>query len=451
MTDTIAAAATPMLPSAIGILRISGPGAAAAAAAVFRPDRGGSLTDAPPRQLVTGRLLDREGRVLDRVMALWAPAPGTYTGEETAELHCHGSPAVLAEGLLALFRQGVRQAQPGEFTRRAFLNGRMDLMQAEAAADLLEAPTAACARRAASQLTGPGGRSLQTLSDELTELLAHFHAVVDYPDEDPDPFVPVEALPVLDAAVRRLEVLRRSFDRSRLLRQGLRTVVVGRPNAGKSSLMNALLGRDRVLTSPIPGTTRDVVEDTAVVGDLLLRLMDTAGLRDSGDPLEQAGVARSREAAAGADLLLAVVDGAAPLTEEDGEILALAEQAPKAVLVYTKSDLPGFALPEGREAVAVSSLTGQGLEDLTGRIEALFSGDPEPEGTELLLNARQEDAVRRAAESLSAAAVGIRAGVTPDAALSDVELALEALGELTGRSLRADVLDTIFSRFCVGK
>lgn len=463
MSELIAAISTPPVPSAIGVLRLSGPGAAACADRVFRARSGRPLTQTPDRQLVYGSLLDRAGNVIDQVLATVSRAPHSYTGEDTAELQCHGAPVVLSMALEALYAAGARPARPGEFTQRAFLNGKLDLTQAEAVADLLEAETPQAARTAAGQLTGALSRRVEGIYDGLVDLLAHFHAVLDYPDEDIDPFRVQEIGEAMGRAERGLKELLATYDRGKFLTRGVPCAIVGLPNAGKSSLLNALLGYQRAIVTDIPGTTRDTVEERCVVGGVLLRLIDTAGLRDTDDPVEKLGVERSRAALAGAELALVLVDGSE--AGEDPNRLAaersLWEEAvarcPRAVLVFTKSDLPhgwerGFPFHgEGTPEVWLSARTGVGLEALGEVVARLFPQGDGGEAGSMLTNARQAQAAQAALAALQEAGVGLRAGVTPDAVLTDVESALESLGELTGRTVREDVVSRIFSRFCVGK
>lgn len=447
MSDTIAAIATGTGRSAIGILRLSGAESLAAVERLFTPASGKKLSDYPVSTLVFGVLRDETGRKIDECLVTYSKAPRSYTGEDTAELQCHGSPAVLNAALEALFALGVRQAGAGEFTRRAFLNGRMDLTQAEAVIDLIDAQSAAAARCAASQLGGAISKKLDGIYDELVTLMAHFDVVLDYSDEDLEPFREEEITSAVGKAARELARLAATYRRGRQLVEGVPCAIVGRPNSGKSSLLNALLGYDRAIVTDIPGTTRDTVEERCELGGVPLKLIDTAGLRDTDDAVERIGVERSRQALERCELALVLVDGTRALSDADREILALAQRAPQTILVATKADLPGFSAPEG--ALALSSVTGAGLDALEREVARRF-----PEGSdsgEVITSRRQAEAIARAADCLTAVFDAMELGMTPDAVLSDVELALDALGEVTGRSVKEDVTRRIFERFCVGK
>ena len=453
--DTIAAIATPAGPGAIGILRLSGPGAAEIAAACFRPLGRKGLLDHPPRTLVYGSLLDCEGQVIDQVLCTYSRGPSSYTGEDTAELHCHGAPMVLSLGLEALFAQGARQAGPGEFTQRAFLNGRLDLAQAEGVADLLDAQSREGARQAAGQLSGALSRRIVSIYSALVDVMAHFHAVLDYPDEDIDPFTQERLARDLDAQRQALAALLSTYQRGRRLNRGVKCAIVGRPNAGKSSLLNALAGYDRAIVTDIPGTTRDTVEETVELGGIPLRLIDTAGLRDSSDPIEQLGVERSRRAMEEAELILVVLDQSQPAREEDAALIRAAVERAPTIVVLNKQDLPcqlEWTEPLDLAAsVPICAKTGAGLDGLAELVAQTFPRDPGSGYGELLTNQRQAEAAGRALESVRRAGEALDLGVTPDALLTDVEEALSALGELTGQSVRDDVTDRIFQRFCVGK
>ena len=447
--DTIAAISTGQVLAAIGIVRVSGPEALAVVDRVFTPLRGAAMSQRPDRRLILGKLHAPDGAVLDICLATVSRGPDSYTGEDTAELQCHGSPVVLRQALDSLFAAGARQAKAGEFTRRAFLNGRMDLTQAEAVIDLIDAETPQIAENAAAQLDGAIRRNTDPVYDDLTAICAHYHAVIDYPDEDIEPFALERYGAVLDGAAARLARLLATFRRGAVLKNGVPCAILGRPNAGKSSLLNAILGYDRAIVTDIPGTTRDTIEERAVLGGTLLRLLDTAGLRDTADPVEREGVARAKSAAEAAQLVLAVLDGSAPLTAEDEQVLAAAQAAPHRIILRSKSDLPAaWSRPD---AIPVSALTGAGLDALEAAVSVQFDGaEPLPVG-ETLTNPRQADAVGRALDYVRAAKEAMDAGFAPDAVLTEIEGALSALGELSGRTVREDVTRGIFSRFCVGK
>lgn len=455
MSDTIASIATGTGISAIGIIRLSGDGAIEIADRVFSPDSGRTLASCPDRLLVHGKLHDENKNVLDICLATISRAPHSYTGENCAELQCHGSPLVLRCALSALFAAGARQALPGEYTKRAFLNGRLDLTQAEAVIDLIEAETEEAARNAAGQLGGAVSRKISAIYDTVLNMASHFYAVLDYPDEDIDPFELKNYISMLENAGEELARLERGFDRGRIMTAGVKTVILGRPNVGKSSLLNSLLGFERAIVTPIPGTTRDTVEGSLKFGGVLLRLADTAGLRASQNPVERLGIERAEEEAKRAELAIVVFDGSEPLSKEDGLAVAASKSAKHRLAVINKSDLPqrlSAAEIEGDfdASCAVSALKGSGISELEDAVRALFPPAAAPPG-EILTNVRQAEAVSRARESIKSALFALAEGLTPDIVLTEAEQAVSALGELTGRSLREDVTARIFERFCVGK
>ena len=456
MSDTIAAIATARGRAALGIIRLSGEEAVTVAEAVFRPQRGGVLRDYGPHRLVLGVVEDEQGQGLDQVLCTYALAPRSFTGEDTAEFQCHGSPAALQEVLHALLRQGARMAGPGEFSRRAFLGGRLDLSQAEAIMDLIDAETPLGVRNAAMQIQGAVTQRTEAVYELLLGLLAHFQAVVDYPEEGVEPLEAAETADTLAQAAGQLERLRRSFERGKLLKEGVKCAILGRPNAGKSSLLNALLGYERAIVTDEAGTTRDTLEEKLSLGGLLLRLTDTAGLRETSSAAEAEGVRRAKAAAGDARLVLAVFDGSAPLGLEDEAVIASAKAAPTAVALLNKDDLPCLADRQKLErefdtVLSVSARTGAGLEELERALEKLLGAQEPLNAGEILTNERQYDAVFRAESAVRRAAEALRAGFTPDAVLTDAEEALAALGEVSGRTLREDLVEAVFSRFCVGK
>lgn len=455
MSDTIAAIATGNVISAIGIIRLSGDDTLAVIDRVFHPASGKAMSESPNRKLVYGALCDTDGQTLDLCLCTISRGPSSYTGEDTAELQCHGSPTVLRAGLQALFAAGARQALAGEFSKRAFLNHRMDLTQAEAVIDLIHAESAQEAKNAVGQLGGAVLRRAHGVYDTLANIASHYHAVIDYPDEDIEAFELTAYTAALTDSIAQLQRMLDTFARGSVLHSGVPSVILGRPNAGKSSLLNALLGYDRAIVTDIPGTTRDTIEERVTLGGVLLRLTDTAGLHATDDPVEALGVSRARSAVGQAALAIAVFDASEPLTADDQQVIQAAQQAQARIAVLNKSDLPAalsaeaFAADFDRVCI-VSAKEHTGLAALEEAVAALFPLPDAPAG-EILTNARHADAVSRALESLRAALDAMQLGVTPDAVLTEAEEAMGALGELTGASIREDITNRIFSRFCVGK
>ena len=449
MSHAIAAVSTGNQVSAIGIIRLSGDDCISIAQRVFS----GNLLEAPNRKLILGCLKDTQGRTIDQCMAVVSRAPHSYTGEDTVEFHCHGSPALLAAGLDSLYAAGARPARRGEFTKRAFLNGKLDLTQAEAVIDLIEAETADAAANAAGQVGGALQKKLDPIYRTLTDLCSHFHAVLDYPDEDIEDFGLSNYASALRQAAKALYDLLGTYHQGRILRQGVAAAIVGRPNVGKSSLLNALAGFERVIVTDIPGTTRDTVEQSVLVGSTRLRLIDTAGIRETGDTVEALGVRRSRQALEQADLVLFVCDGSQPLTPEDREIMDACCDAPHAIALVNKVDLGQVVEPGDLpflNVICTSLPEGRGLDQLADVIDLEFQGETPCDGSSLT-NSRQFDACRRAYEAMLRALKGLQLGLTPDAVLTDVEEAMEAMGEVTGATVREDITARIFERFCVGK
>ncbi len=453
MSHVIAAVSTGNQVSAIGILRLSGDGCADVAGNVFKLNNGIPLSQAPNRKLILGTLYDSQSRAIDNCLAVYTRGPHSYTGEDTVEIQCHGSPAVLAAGLEALYRAGAKPAVRGEFTKRAFLNGQLGLTQAEAVIDLIEAETADAAANAAGQVAGILQKKLSPVYDNLVDLCSHFHAVLDYPDEDIEDF----GLDAYESALRTdakaLDTLLQTYNHGRILKQGVSAAIVGKPNVGKSSLLNALAGYERVIVTEIAGTTRDTVEESVMVGNTRLRLIDTAGIRDTADRIEAMGVDRSRAAAENADLVIFVCDGSAPLNEEDRAVIEFCADAQHAIALINKSDLGKAVVPSDlpfTTIIPICAKTGEGLDLLADVVDEMFAGNTPCDGS-VLSNPRQFDAIRRAYEAMLAALQGLKLGLTPDAVLTDVETAMEAMGEVTGATVREDITARIFERFCVGK
>ena len=452
MAHTIAAVSTGMTVSAIGIIRLTGDDCIQIAEQIFTLNNK-KLSQAPDRKLMLGQLHDRSGRIIDSCCAIVSRGPHSYTGEDTVEFHCHGSPAVLSAGLEALFCAGAKAAQRGEFTKRAFLNGKLDLTEAEAVIDLIEADSAEAAANAAGQVGGALQRKLMPVYDDLTNLCSHFHAVLDYPDEDIEDFGLSSYENGLKANAKVLESLMNTYGQGKILKSGVAAAIVGKPNVGKSSLLNALAGFDRVIVTDIPGTTRDTVEETVKVGSVKLRLIDTAGIRETADTVEAIGVKRSRKAVENADMVIFVCDGSAPLTEEDEAIMDLCCNRENAVALINKADLGQVVEPSDlpfMNVIEICTKTGQGLDQLSDVVENLFGSELPCDGS-ILTNARQYNAIRRASDAIGRSLKGLRMGLTPDMVLIDIEEAMEAMGEVTGATVREDITTRIFERFCVGK
>ncbi len=453
MSYTIAAVSTGNVISAIGIIRLTGDDCAAIAGKVFTMNNGKPLSEAPDRKLMLGQLHDKEGRVIDSCCAVYSRGPHSYTGEDTVEFHCHGSPAVLAAGLESLYIAGAKPAKRGEFTKRAFLNGKLDLTQAEAVIDLIEADSPEAAANAAGQVEGKLQKRLAPIYDDLTNLCSHFHAVLDYPDEDIEDFGLESYESALKNHAKQLNTLLNTYGQGRMLRSGVAAAIVGKPNVGKSSLLNALAGYDRVIVTDIPGTTRDTVEETVMLGKTKLRLIDTAGIRETADTVEAIGVERSKKAIEESDLTIFVCDGSQPLTEEDEAIIDLCCERENAIALINKSDLDSCIEPSDlpfMTIIHICAKTGEGLDQLADMVETMFENETPCDGS-ILTNARQFDAIRRAHDAIARSLKGLRLGLTPDAVLTDVEEAMEAMGEVTGATVREDITNRIFERFCVGK
>jgi len=452
--DTIVAISTPPGEAGIGIVRLSGPEAEAIARRLFRPRR--SRPHWQSHRLYLGHILDSQGEILDEVLLTLMRAPHTYTREDVVEIHCHSGFAVLRAILGEVVAQGARLAWPGEFTLRAFLSGRLDLSQAEAVLEVIKARTQASLRVAAAHLSGGLGQRLGELGAALLNVLARLEAALDFPEEAAElsPKVIKEALA---GPQQDLEHLLATYRQGRLVREGVKVVLAGRPNVGKSSLLNRLLDADRAIVTDIPGTTRDVIDETINLGGLALCLSDTAGLREARDLVEELGVARSRERLAQADLILYLVDGSEPLSPEDAQVLGELADRP-ALIVVNKMDLPQALQVEDirryspHPVVAISALTGQGLENLEQAVLDLVLGGGVRTDGEMVTQTRHAELLGRAGEALGRAR-GLLDQAEPawELVALEVKEALLALGEITGEEVGDAVLDHIFSEFCIGK
>jgi tRNA modification GTPase len=475
-SDTIAAIATPLGEGGLAVVRISGPQALTIADQCFSPLGKSSQkpSAAASHTIQYGQIVRRrknsnsrsrqtgEGRdggkleIIDEVLLAVLRAPRTYTCEDSAEITCHGGilPAKLV--LDTLLENGARLAEPGEFTRRAFLNGRIDLTQAEAVADLIHSRTELALAAANEQLAGKLSHRINELRDGMLQTLAQVEAHIDFPDEDIAPDTREQLLKRLENGAKFMDELLRTANEGQILRRGIRAAIVGRPNVGKSSLLNQLLGRDRAIVSPVPGTTRDTIEETANIRGLPVVFIDTAGLREARDEIEQEGIRRSHETLARAEFILHVLDASEPLTDADEKFLAQFA-GKKRILVRNKIDLPvklaDIRLPPSDfRIVNVCCLNGQGVEALKEAIrELVWSGEIKAEMLQVRINSRHQDALNRARAATQRTMDALRSNVTLELVALDLRIAVDAIGEIVGKTATEDLLDSIFSQFCIGK
>ena len=449
--DTIAAIATPLGEGGLAVIRLSGNNALAVADACFLPvgKSSSAPTDAASHTLHYGKIIE-DGRDLDEVLLAVLKAPRTFTREDTVEITCHGGLLASQAVLRALLAAGARSAEPGEFTRRAFLNGRIDLAQAEAVADVIHARTDLALAAANEQLAGKLSQRINQLRDDLMQTLAHLEAHIDFPDEDIAPDTLAQLTASLDAALAFIDELLATADEGQILRRGIRAAIIGRPNVGKSSLLNQLLGHDRAIVTPTAGTTRDTIEETANVRGIPVVFIDTAGLREGAAAIEAEGIRRSHESIARAELILQVLDATEPLTDEDQNYLTeFADK--KRLLIANKIDQPS-AIKFSLDCVETSALDGTGIEALKDAIRAaVWSGEIRADMLPAMINARHQDALRRARASLEHSLAALRGDATPELVAADLRLAANAVGEVVGKTSTEDLLDSIFSQFCIGK
>lgn len=452
--DTIAAISTGLVPGGIGIVRVSGP-EAAAICEPFVKLRKGSLKEARPNHLYYGKITDGN-TVLDEALIAVLRAPHSYTAEDTVELQCHGGPFVLQRVLETVLKGGARLAEPGEFTKRAFLNGRLDLSEAEAVMDLISSHTELARKTAMGQLGGDFSAGIREMRAQILEKTAYLEAALDDPEHYELTDYAEEVRPVLETLQTKIRELLQSADNGRLLTEGIRTAIIGCPNVGKSSFLNRLLGFERAIVTQIPGTTRDTIEESCRFGDLVLRLSDTAGIRESTDTVEKIGIERSREAIREAELVLLLTDGSRPFSEEDEALLLLC-RGKNCLVLLNKADL-GLAqtaeeLSERLQlpCFAISALNGDGLEAVLGKIRELFCLDEIRQQPLIVTNLRHKELLRKAEQSLGLALATLDCEAPEDFLTIDLMDAYRALGQILGEEVEEDLINEIFGKFCMGK
>lgn len=450
---TIAGIATSASLSSISVIRLSGEAALASTSEVFRGLNGRPLLDIRPFSIRYGHILDEADRIIDEVLVSYFRGPKSYTGEDVVEISCHGGPLPVRRILERILAQGVRLAQPGEFTKRAFLNGRIDLSQAEAVVDIIESRTDAALRAANDQSRGKLSRRIRELRTQLMDVMARIEVTLDFPDDELDRASDQRLAEALEEIRLQVDLLLASAETGKLLREGLKVVIAGKPNVGKSSLLNALLEEQRAIVTEIPGTTRDLIEEYINLEGIPLRLTDTAGIRETTDIVEALGVERSRQSMTEADLVILVLDLSRHLSSEDLELLD-ATQGRRRIILLNKEDLPKVAdIPAAilEEATIISALNNYGLDQLRERIREMSLKDSAGFDETLVTAARHKEALHQAEQSLREAVEAIHQAVPMDLVTIDVHAAWSALGEIIGDTLQDDLVDRIFSGFCIGK
>lgn len=460
--ETISAVATAAGAAGIGVIRLSGATAIDVADKIFCAANHKKLHDVDAGKIVFGHVKNFDGEIVDEVIVLVMRAPKSYTKEDVVEIQCHGGSEVLREILNLTFKAGARPAERGEFTKRAFLNGRIDLSQAQAVLDVIQAKTSAALNIAQNRLSGRTSKKIRDIRQNILNVLAHIDALIDFPEDDIDDVVLNEMDEKISAQIDELEKFLKNRRQGKILREGLSTAIIGKPNVGKSSLLNFLTDSDRAIVTEIPGTTRDSIEEFINVGGVPLKIIDTAGIRNSGDVVEQIGIDRARDVAVNAELVLALFDGSRPLTDEDAEIFKLLKPA-ASIILLTKSDLPQVSLELVAEnyrsidlsiyrsikVIHISTKTGSGIDELLAEIKNKV-GVIDAESN-FVRDEREADILRRAADNLKSARETIKSDVGIDFVSIDLRAALELFGEITGETVTDDVINEIFSKFCIGK
>lgn len=463
-SDLISAIATAPGESGIGIVRLSGEGAISLVERCFVPFSGKKIKEYPYRQAVYGRVLNEAGELVDEAICIIMPAPHSYTCEDVVELQCHGGNIALREILQLTYRMGARAAERGEFTKRAFMNGRLDLTQAQAVMDVIQAPTKSSLKMAAGHLSGKFSNKINEMRHDILGIIAHLEASIDFPEEDIEDVAIGEAEKNIFSLQEKVAAMLKSASTGKILREGIKTAIIGKPNAGKSSIMNLLLREERAIVTDVAGTTRDSIEETVNIGGVPLVLIDTAGIRETTDVVEKIGVEKSKEYIERASLILAVFDSSRELSDEDREIAELLADRQVMVLL-NKEDLStvtdsakveamfkAAGMKDVPKIISISAASGDGLETLEQAIvDIVYAGNGVDEVSEFVSDARQADLLRQAGVFLQTAADTIANGMSEDFIVIDLRSAWEKLGEITGETVSEDIIDEIFSRFCIGK
>lgn len=459
LDDVIAAISTPIGNGGIGIVRLSGTGAVDIADMIFTASDGTKLNNKKSHSITYGHIVDRKNSVvIDEVLVMLMLAPKTYTNEDTVEINCHGGMLVTNKVLELVLNNGARIAEPGEFTKRAFLNGRIDLSQAEAVMDLIDSKTELSRQSAMSQLEGSIKEKVHLLRDELLDMIAAIEAAIDYPENDVEEETYSKMYIRTKSLIKRINFLLNSADTGKIIREGVQAVILGKPNVGKSSLLNLMLMEDRAIVTDIPGTTRDTVEEYMNLGGIPVKIVDTAGIRDTGDKVEKIGVEKSRRYAENADIIFMMVDASIPLTSDDLEILEFIKNK-KAIILVNKMDIDNkidfdtlCMYTDKQNIIYVSVKENTGIDKVTERFkEVFFGGEIQIKDTVIISNVRHKNMLCKAVEALERAIVTIETKMPEDFISMDLQEALSALGEITGDSVDDEIIDRIFTRFCLGK
>ncbi len=459
LDDTIAAIATAPGIGGIGIIRVSGPEACDVVNRIFHSKQSVPLGDRQTRTIHYGHIVHpKTGKTLDEVIVVLMKGPHSYTAEDVVEIQCHGGFVSVREILKVLLSEGVRQAEEGEFTKRAFLNGRIDLTQAEAIIDIIDAKTEQSLEVAVNQLDGTLSKYIRALRDELIAMIAHLEVTIDYPEEDIEEVSAQEVRTGLEPILEKMDTLLATAQRGKLLRDGVMVSIIGRPNAGKSSLMNALLREDRAIVTNIPGTTRDSIEEFLTIQGIPVRLIDTAGIRETEDIVESMGVEKARQYLDKADIVVLVIDGSKPLEPEEQELLQLIANRPSIIFLNKADQMQCImkeeiaALGTFTEIVTISAAQGEGMDEMAKVITSLVQGGSVQASHEAMLsNVRHITLMEQAKSSLDQSILAIDSGMPIDLIVTDIRAAWELLGDITGESLRESMVDELFKRFCLGK